>query len=204
MLSKIQVWLALFLGGVLVMGGCAPAWQPTSLEGVALQPGRYLQKYYRSPDLDPVAGGYQVEVFPVEQVRGLGTGQAGVLFNEELVKAMAANGLPVNQEKHQFVLSGAVDRFAVASPTWRFFSGRGHADLRVVGEIRRGQEVVFAFQDEVAINPQVNPRHRPTLEPDLIARQAARRFAMNLLNELLLPPGKESGEGVPAGAPATR
>ncbi len=70
------------------------------------------------------------------------------------------------------ILSGVVDRLVVASPTWRFFSGRGHADLRVLGEIRRGQEVVFAFQDEVTINPPVNPKHRPPLESDLIARLA--------------------------------
>jgi hypothetical protein len=73
-----------------------------------------------------------------------------------------------------------------------------------VGEIRRGQEVVFAFQDEVVIAPAINPRHRPTLEPDLIARQAVRRFVMNLLNELLLPPGHDSGESLPAASPPTR
>jgi hypothetical protein len=204
MLTRIQCWLALFFCGALVLCGCAPAWQPAGLAGVALQPGRYLQKYYRSPDLDPVAGGYQVEAFPVEQVRGLSLDQARALFNEELVRAMAANGLKVNEEKPLFGLSGAVDRFAVASPAWRFLSGRGQADLRVVGEIRRGQEVVFAFQDEVSINPQVNPRHRPALEPDLIARQAARRFAMNLLNELLLPAGHEAGENIPVPPPSTR
>lgn len=198
MVTGSKYVLALWLCGVMVVAGCAPAWQPAGLEGVNLQPGRYLQKYYRSPDLDPTAGGYQVEAFPVEQVQGLSLDQARALFNEELVKAMAANGLKVNEDKPRFGLSGAVDRFAVASPAWRFLSGRGQADLQVVGEIRRGQEVVFAFQDQVTINPQVNPRHRPTLEPDLIARQAVRRFTMNLLNELLLPSGDEPGAGLVA------
>jgi hypothetical protein len=203
MLSRIQVWLALFLTGVVV-GGCAPAWRPAGLEGVALQPGRFLQHYYRSPEFNPVAGGYQVAVFPVEEVQGLSPGQAGVVFNDELVKAMTANGLEVNQEKPQFELTGTVGRFWVASSAWRLVSGRANAHLRVAGEIRRGQEMVFAFQDEVAINPQVHPRHRPTLELDLIARQTARRFAMNLLNELLLSPGQKSWESVPAQPPATR
>ena len=204
MLSSIQYWLALFFCGVCLLSGCAPAWQPPGLGGLALQPGRYLQKYYRSPDFDPAAAVYQVETFPVEQVKGLSVEAARTLFNEELLKAMAANGLKVSQEKPQLVLSGVVDRFSVASPTWRFLSGKGHADLRVVGEIRRGQEVVFALQDEVVIAPAINPRHRPTLEPDLIARQAARRFAMNFLNELLLPPGSDSQASLPVASPPTR
>ena len=98
------------------------------------------------------------------------------------------------------ILSGVVDRLVVASPTWRFFSGRGHADLRVLGEIRRGQEVVFAFQDEVTITPPVNPKHRPPLESDLIARLVIRHFTANLLNELLLPPKNETEESTPAAA----
>ena len=140
----------------------------------------------------------------MEQVAGLSLEPAKRLFNEELLRAMAANGLKVSREKPQLVLSGVVDRFRVASPTWRFLSGRGHADLRVVGEIRRGQEVVFAFQDEVVLAPAVNPRHRPVLERDLIARQAVHRFATNFLNELLLAPASEPEESVPAASPPTR
>jgi hypothetical protein len=204
MLTRITVRLALILGAVLLVSGCTPAWQPTGLGGLTLEPGRYLQKYYRSPDLDPAAAVFQVETFPMEQVEGLSLEQSGRLFNEELLKAMAANGLKVSGEKPQLVLSGVVNRFSVASPTWRFLSGKGSAHLRVVGEIRRGQEVVFAFQDEVNIAPAINPRHRPVLELDLIARQAARRFAWNFLNELLLPPQPESGEIIPAPSPPLR
>jgi hypothetical protein len=198
MAIRISCSLAVLLAGLLVLGGCAPAWQPATLEGVALQPGRFLRKYYSSPDLNPLAGGYQVDIFPVTQVRGLGPSQAEKIVNDELVQAMVNNGLEVNREKPRFVLDGAVHRFTVASPAWRFLSGRGYADLQVVGQIRRGQELVFAFQDQVSINPHVHPRHRPTLEPDLIARQAARSFAVNLLNELLLPTGRVPGEGLTA------
>lgn len=203
MLTRNQFRLALIVWGALLLSGCAPAWQPTTVGGITLQPGRYLQKYYRSPELDPAAAVFQVEAFPVERVAGLSREEAGRLFNEELLKAMAANGLKVSPEKPQLVLNGVVDRFTVASPTWRFLSGRGHADLRVVGEIRRDQEVVFVFQDEVAIAPAVNPRHRPVLESDLIARQAVRRFASNFLNEMLLPPAGKPGDSVPEAAPPT-
>jgi hypothetical protein len=197
-------WLTLLGWGLMCWCGCAPAWHPAGLGDLALQPGRYLERYYRSPNLDPTAGEYQVEAFSLEQVQGLGQDQARTLFNEELLQAMAANGLKVSREKPRFVLTGRVDRLRVATPTWRFLSGRAQADLRVVGEIRQGQEVVFAFVDEVAINPPVNPQHRPPLETDLIARLVVRRFTTNLLNELLLPAKAEPRPGAPAAPGPTR
>jgi hypothetical protein len=199
MWRKIPYWAVLF--SILFWCGCRPAWHPGGFDQVALQPGRYLQKYYRSPNLDPTAGGFQVDVFPLEQVSGLSQEQAGVLFQEELVKGLAANGLKVGQENPRFILNGRVDRLKVASPTWRFFSGRAQADLRVVGEIRQGQEVVFAFQDDVAINPPVTPRHRPTLEADLIARMVVRGFVTHLMNELLLPEKGGPQANLPAAPP---
>jgi hypothetical protein len=202
MWSKMTYWPALFLVGLWC--GCTPAWHPGGFDSLALQPGRYLEKYYRSPNLNPTAGEYQVETFPLEQVSGLGQEQAKALFQDELLKALAANGLKVGQEKPRFVLAGTVDRLQVASSSWRFFSGRAQAELRVTGEIRQGQEVVFAFQDRVEINPPVTPRHRSTLEPDLIARLVVRGFVTHLLNELLLPERGESPASVPAAAPPAR
>ncbi len=225
-----RYWLALCCCGLVWLSGCAPARHPAGFAGVPMEPGRYLQKYYRSPHFEPAAAVYQVEPFPVEQVTGLGPEQARVLFHEELVKAMIANGLQVSQTEAPagrqkpkegpakprensadllgipgtpregqgksiptVIVSGVVAKFVVASPAWRFLSGRGHVDLVVVGEMRRGREVVFAWQDEVTINPPVNPKHRPTLEPDLMARLAVRRFTTDLLNELLLPPKNRAG-----------
>jgi hypothetical protein len=232
MLNSSRLWLALCCG-LIWLSGCAPTWHPAEIAGVSMEPGRYLQKYYRSPHFEPAAAVYQVEPFQVEQVTGLGPEQAKVVFQEELGKAMIANGLRMSQtgaptglkqpkeglarptenpaelleiqakprqgqEKTAatIIVSGVVDKFVVASPAWRFLSGRGHVDLRVAGEMRQGQEVVFAFQDHVSINPPVNPRHRPVLEPELLARLAVRRFTTDLLNELLLPPKNASGEGI--------
>ena len=62
-----------------------------------MEPGRYLQKYYRSTNFLPAAAVYQVEIFPVEQVSGLRTEQGRILFNEELLQALTANGLKVSQ-----------------------------------------------------------------------------------------------------------
>jgi hypothetical protein len=223
---------------MLLFGCSRAAWQPRDFGGLALGPGRYLDKCYRNPTLNPAAAVYRVEIFPVEQVSGISQEQAQALFSEELIKAMTANGLRVNQEEPEerrvkpgaraadpqagqapglfkpqkspegpapvLTLSGVVDRLAVASPTWRFFSGRGNASLRVAGEIRREQEVVFAFQDDITINPPVNPKHRPALEADLIARLAIRRFTADFLNELLLPPKNETEVNIPAAAPPER
>ncbi len=95
-----RYWLALCFCGVMWLGGCAPAaWHPGAFDGIALEPGRYLDKYYRSPNFEPAAAVYQVETFPVEQVSGLSPEQARALFNEELIKAMTANGLKVSQEE---------------------------------------------------------------------------------------------------------
>jgi hypothetical protein len=234
-----RYWLALCFCGLIWSGGCAPAsWQPRAFDGVALEPGRYLEKYYRSSNFEPAAAVYRLETFPLEQVDGFSLEQARTLFNEELFKAMTANGLKVNRQElagskvkpatepevpqanqakslirpqasHKeptptLTLSGVVDRLVVASPAWRFFSGKGHAELRVSGEIRRGQEVVFAFQDEVIVNPPINPKHRPPLEADLIARLAIDRFTTNFLNELLLPPKNDTEAGIPATAPPNR
>jgi hypothetical protein len=226
-----RYWLALCCCVLVWLSGCASAWHPGGFAGVLIEPGRYLQKYYRNPHFEPATAVYQVEPFSVEQVTGIGPEQARVLFHEELLKAMIANGLQVSQTEAPagrqkpkespadllgitgtpregqgkstptVIVSGVVAKFVVASPAWRFLSGRGHVDLVVVGEMRRGREIVFAWQDEVTVNPPVNPKHRPTLEPDLMARLAARRFTTDLLNELLLLPKKEPEAGVPAASP---
>lgn len=168
-----------------------------------LQPARYVQYAYRSPDLRPAAVRYLVEAFAVDLSQGLSAQEAAVLFQEELVQAMRTNGLKVVEGSPDAVVSGRLARFTVSAPLWRFLSGRGQAHIQASGDIRRGPEILFAFQHTVAINPAVNPRQRPPLEPHLIARQAARRLAQNILNELLLPPGQDDVSSRPEKVTAT-
>lgn len=185
--------LFLLAWGLAALCACAAA-RPGGGAGQDLEPGRYLQQVYRSPELQPAAMGYTVAPLPVVLAQGISAQEAATVLQEELLQALQANGLRVNRGNPDAALSGQVERFTVAAPLWRFLSGRGQAQVRVRGEIRRGQEVLFAFQDEVTVNPAVNPRHKPALEPNLLARQAARRLAMNLVNELLLPPRQAAGE----------
>jgi len=179
--------LFLLAWGLAALCACAAA-RPGGGAGQSLEPGRYVQQVYRSPALQPAALDYTVAPLPVAFAQGISTQEAAAVFQEELVQALQANGLRVNGGSPDAVLSGQVARFTVAAPVWRFLSGRGQAEVQAGGEIRRGQEVLFAFQDRVKVNPLVNPRRQPALEPNLLARQAARRLAMNLVNELLLPP----------------
>ncbi len=202
-MASIRVLRFFLLGwGLAALCACTAA-RPVRSEGEWLEPGRYVQQVYRSPDLPAATMGYTVEPLPVAFAQGLSTQEAATIFQEELVRALQANGLRVNRGSPDAVLSGQVERFTVASPVWRFLSGRGQAQVQVRGEIRRGQEVLFAFQDHVTVNPAVNPRHQPPLEPNLLARQAARRLAMHVVNELLLPPRQEEGKvALPESQPA--
>lgn len=150
-------------------------------------PGRYLTLYYSSPDFKPAQLSYRLEVFPLEQVQGLDPSLAARLFQEELATAMANNGLELKAVQASCTLSGAVSRLYLRGPTLRFLTGKSHATLSVAGVIRRGPEIVFAFQDLVNLTLPINPRHPSTLEGELIARQLVHRFISNLLNEMLLP-----------------
>ncbi len=179
--------LALLAISCLSVWGCAT----TPLLPAAMpewQPGRYVQYSHRSPDFDPTGLRYAVEPLPVDFSQGLSQAQASAIVQEELLQALQANGLKIAEAQPEAVLSGQVRRFQVASPAWRFFSGRGWARIEALVAIRQGQDIVFACQDQVTVNPAVNPRHRPPLERELLARQAARRLAANILNELLLFP----------------
>ncbi len=191
----------LLLGYLLaLLSGCGAA-RPPMLAGPQLQPGRYVQYVYRSPEFQPATVSYRVERLPVEFSRGVSSQQAEDLVQEALLVAMQNNGLRLAPTDAAANMTGRVERFVVSSPLWRFLSGRGAAHLQVRGEIRQQQEVVFAFADQVAINPPVNPRQQPPLEQELLARQAADRLAMNVLNELLLPPRLGADQSVSEAPP---
>ncbi|MGQ9920057.1 MAG: hypothetical protein ACUVRZ_01880 [Desulfobacca sp.] len=202
MASKRALRLFLSAWGLMVLCACTAA-RPVVGDGQWLAPGRYVQQVYRSPALSAASLEYTVAPLPVSFARGIGPAEAASLTQEELLQALQANGLRVNQDSPEAILSGQVEHFTVAAPLWRFLAGRGQARVRLRGEIRRGQEVLFAFLDDVTVNPAVNPRHQPAQEPNLLARQAARRLAMNLVNELLLPPQPTADRGdLPATQPA--
>jgi hypothetical protein len=65
-------------------------------------------------------------------------------------------------------------------------SGRLFASLTIAGTINRGEQVLFAFQDQINLSSPVSPGLAAPREQDLLLHQLAREAAHHILNELLL------------------
>ncbi len=180
--------LALCLVG---LWGCMPRLAPATPAEVALSPGRYLTAYYRAPDFTPAQATYVLAPFAVSTAQGVAADTFQVLLMEELTLAWRANGLKVLPQGDT-VVSGVVQYVAVRGAAWRFLTGKIDADLVVSGAITRGGATLFACQDRISLSSPVNPGPPPPKETELLLRQAARTFAVHLLNEMLLywPPAE--------------
>ena len=171
--------------------GCAPRLAPATPAGLALAPGHYLTAYYRVPDFTPAQATYILTPFRVETAQGVAADTFQALFMEELTLAWKANGLKLS-EQGDAVVDGVVQFVAVRGAAFRFLRGRIDADLVVSGAITRGGETLFACQDRITMSSPVNPGPPAPKEDELLLRQAARTFAIHLLNEMLLywPPAE--------------
>lgn len=190
-LRKCIFWGLVLALGLVGPGGCAPRLAPATPPGVALSPGRYLTAYYRSPDFNPAQAQYVLTPFEVSTAQGVSADTFQALFMEELDLAWRANGLKISPQGDAGV-SGVVQSVAVRGAAWRFFRGKIDADLVVSGAITRGGDTLFACQDQISLSSPVNPGPPAPKESELLLRQAARTFAIHLLNELLLywPPAE--------------
>jgi hypothetical protein len=177
--------------GLLCLWGCAPRLAPATPEGVTMQPGRYLTWYYRAPEFTPAQAAYVLTPFEVETAQGVGADTFKGLFMEELTLAWRANGLKLSDQGDTAV-TGTVQFVAVRGRAWRFLSGKISADLIVSAAITKGSDTWFACQDRISLSSPVNPGPPAPKETELILRQAARTFAIHLLNEMLLywPPAE--------------
>jgi hypothetical protein len=186
----ISLGLILALG-LIGQGGCAPRLAPTTPPGVALSPGRYLTAYYRAPDFNPAQATYVLTPFEVSTAQDVAPDTFQGLFMEELNLAWRANGLNLSPQGDA-VVSGVVQYVAVRGAAWRFLRGKINADLVVSGAITRGGDTLFACQDQISLSSPVNPGPPAPKERELLMRQAARTFAIHLLNEMLLywPPAE--------------
>ena len=171
--------------------GCMPKLAPATPAGVTLSPGRYLTAYYRAPDFTPAQATYVLEPFPVSTAQGVAAGTFQGFFMEELTQAWRANGLKLLGQGDT-VVNGVVQYVAVRGAAVRFLTGKIDADLVVSGAITRGGDTLFACQDRISLSSPVNPGRPAPKEAELLLRQAARTFAVHLLNEMLLywPPAE--------------
>jgi hypothetical protein len=192
MVMRKRTSLSLMLALCLVsLWGCAPRLSPATPAGVALQPGRYLTAYYRAPDSAPAQAKYVLKPFPVETAQGVDADTFQALFMEELTEAWRANGLKLSPQGDTEV-SGVVQFVAVRGTAVRFLRGKIDADLVVSASVTRGGDTLFAGQDRFSLSSPVNPGPPAPKEEELLLRQAARTFAVHLLNEMLLywPPAE--------------
>jgi hypothetical protein len=185
---RLKEHLILALTLTLLLGlGCAPR-RLASPGGVALKPGDYLEASYRAPDFDPEQVSFILEPFTVQQAQGVAPEVFQTLLKAELAKALADNGLSTTPSEDQppCPLSGTVEQVRVKGSRFRWLIGQISGDLAVSGTIRRGEEVIFAFQDRVRLVSPINPGPPPPKETELLLKQVAHIFATHLLNELLL------------------
>jgi hypothetical protein len=176
---------------LLCLWGCAPRLAPATPEGVRLAPGRYLTAYYRAPDFAPAQATYVLSPFVVATAQGVDAETFKGLFMEELTLAFRANGLKL-ADQGDTVVSGTVQFVAVRGASLRFIRGKIDADLIVSAAITTGNDIRFAAQDRISLSSPVNPGPPAPKEEELLLRQAARTFAVHLLNEMLLywPPAE--------------
>jgi hypothetical protein len=156
-----------------------------------LQPGRYLTAYYRAPDFHPAQATYVLTPFPVETIQGFPADTFQALFMQELTLAWQANGLTLSPQGDTDV-GGVIQAVAISGRAFRFIRGKIDASLVVSASITRGNDTLFACQDRISMSSPVNPGPPAPKEDELLLRQAARTFAVHLLNELLLywPPAE--------------
>ncbi len=186
MYVRLCTSLGLILALCLVcLWGCVPRVPPAIPSGVTLQPGRYLTAYYRAPDFQPAQATYILTPFAVESAQGFTADTFQTLFMQELTQACQANGLKLSPQGDTN-LSGVIQAVAVHGRTLRFIRGKIDATLVVSATITRGDATLFACQDRISMSSPVNPGSPAPKEDELLLRQAARTFAIHLLNEMLL------------------
>ncbi len=178
--------LCFLLGiGLLFLTGCRTLALPPPPAGVAFEPGQYIREYYAAPDFDPARHRYYLAPFALGQVQGVESAGFAAIFQAELAKAFAANGLALGGAQSECRLEGMVHRVALSSAL-RFLRGRISGEMQVAGTITQGDRVVFAFRDALRLSSPLAPGPAAPKEAELLVRQLSRAFAQRLLNQLLL------------------
>jgi hypothetical protein len=189
-----QIALGLCLALLMVGGSsCVHRPLPAPVSGVTLQPGRYLEDYYRAPGFAADEVTYTLEPFAVEEAQGIEPNTFRDLLQRAMAQAWEANGLKLQGSKGTCRISGTIRRVRIKGESFRFLTGKIFAQLEVSGAITRGNETLFAFSDRIEVSSPVNPGPPAPKERELLLRQATREFLNHLLTELLL-------QGVPEAA----
>jgi hypothetical protein len=175
--------LAAFLAA---LGACGPLVLPPPPAGLPLRPGQYVRQSYLAPDFTPEGASYTFKVFTVAPGSDALAEAFLKVLQDELVRAWQAQGLKLGQGEEVARLSGTIQDLSITGARLRWLSGRLFASLTIAGTITRGEQVLFAFQDQINLSSPVSPGLAAPREQDLLLHQLAREAAHHILNELLL------------------
>ena len=185
-MRRLFLLLTSVLAAIAASGGCGPRLLPAAPAGLPFQPGRYIQESYFAPDFKPDEVSYTFEAFTVAP-DGEAPAEAFVkTFQDELVRAWQAQGLKLGPGGNVCLLTGTIQHLSVKGARLRWLTGRLHASLMLSGAVRRGDQVLFAFRDQVNVSSPLAPGPAAPRERELLWRQLAREAIHHLLNELLL------------------
>lgn len=173
---------------VLLVVSCAGGQKPLpgTPAGLPWQPGRYVQASYVAPDFKPAEVAYTFTDFPVQQADRAPAAAFQQIFQTELARAWQAHGLKVGPDRQAVNLSGTIHRLSLRGVRVRWLTGRIHASLTISGVISRGEQVLFAFRDQVNFSSPLAPGRAAPREQEMLLGLLAREAVHHLLNELLL------------------
>ncbi len=186
-MCRLCLWMTSVLAALIIAGACGLRQvQAPAPAGVPLQPGTYVKESYFAPDFKPDEVSYTLGNFTVAEAVGAPTEVFQKIFQDELVSAWQAQGLKLGAGKQACLFSGTIGDLAVRGTRLRWLTGRLHAALSISGAITRGDQVLFAFRDQVDVSSPLAPGPAAPREQELLLRQLARETIHHLLNELLL------------------
>ena len=174
------------MAALMAVGACGPRALPPKPAAVVFLPGEYVKESYFAPDFKPADIIYSLNAFPVARASNASAEAFQKIFAEELVRAWQAQGLKIGSGQDACSLSGTIHYLAVRGAHLRWLTGRLFASLTISGTITRGDQVLFAFRDQVYLSSPVAPGLAAPREKDLLLARLARETVNHLLNELLL------------------
>jgi hypothetical protein len=169
------------------LGACGPRALPPPPAGLPLlEPGQYVRESYFAPSFQPTEESYSFNIFTVAPGSDAEARAFVKVLQDELVRAWQAQGLKLGQGAQPARVSGTIQHLSIKGARLRWLSGRIFASLTLAGTITRGEQVLFAFQDQISLSSPVSPGLAAPREKELLLHQLAREAAYHILNELLL------------------
>jgi hypothetical protein len=183
-MCRLLLWVTSVLAALAILGACGPR-RPLPA-GLPFQPGRYVKESYFAPNFKPDEVSYTFGASTVASADEAPTEEFLKIFQDELVRAWQAQGLKLGPGENACLLTGTIETLAVTGARLRWLTGRLHASLTISGAITRGDQVLFAFRDQVNVSSPLAPGPAAPREQELLLRSLSRESIHHILNELLL------------------